>query len=254
MPAQVDEVPETVDQAPTVMHAIVKIRDEHGKLFKETAEVISVSATGAGFYMIRECKAGRLLSMLVPVDQHLRFYDHDKELYRVWGIVQHCHRLIDLDVGFHVGVAFVGRDAPESYRLDPIQSYRICGTNGDGLWKIQEAQKEFKPRRGARLYAAIDHYLAVMDAKTSEKKGEKATTENISMNGAAVLTNLDLHVGDRVKFISEQYDFSALAVVCNRKDIKGGKARLSLQFVGANFPIDLINAKSVDQEEELVYA
>ncbi len=255
MSAQVEElIEDAVDVAPTIMHAVVKIRDENKKLWKETAEVISVSATGAGFYMIRECKAGRLVSMMVPVEPHLRFYDHNKELYRVWGVVQHCHRLTDEDIGFHVGVAFIGREAPESYKSDPMQSYRICGMNEDGLWKIQEAKKEFKPRKDPRFYAAIDHYLAVVDAQSSEKKGEKARTENISKSGAAVLTNLDLHVGDRVKFISEQYDFSGLAVVCNRKDTKGGQARLSLQFVGALFPIEQISLKNVELQEEPVYA
>ncbi len=254
MPAQVDElVEETVDLAPTIMHAVIKIRDEKSKLWKETAEVINVSATGAGFYMIRQCKAGRLVSMMMPVEPHLRFYDHEKELYRVWGVVQHCHRLTDEDIGFHVGVAFIGREAPESYKTDPMQSYRICGMTEDGLWKVQEA-KEFKPRKDPRFYAAVDHYLAVVDAQNSDKKGEKATTENISKSGAAVLTNLDLHAGDRVKLISEQYDFSGLAVVCSRKDTKGGKARLSIQFVGATFPVEQISAKKTQIKGEPEFA
>ncbi len=223
MSAQVDELVDgTVDRASTIMHAVVKIRDENGKLWKETAEVISVSQTGAGFYVIRECKPGRLVWLKAPIEPHLRFYDHEKALYRVWGVVQHCHRLNDANIGFHVGIAFVGRDAPESFKVDPMQSYRICGMNEDGLWKIQEAQKQFKPRKDVRYYAAVDHYLAVIDAKSAERKGERATTENISKNGAAVLTTMDLHVGDRVKFISEQYDFSGSAVVCNRRDTKDG--------------------------------
>jgi hypothetical protein len=254
MSAQVEElIEDIVDIAPTIMHAVIKIRDENKKLWKETAEVISVSPTGAGFYMIRECKVGRLVSMMFPVEPHLRFYDHDKELYRIWGVVQHCHRLTDEDIGFHVGVAFIGRDVPESYKADPMQSYRICGMNGDGLWKIQEA-KEFKPRKDARFYAVVDHYLAVVDAQNSGKKGERASTENISKNGAAVLTNLDLHVGDRVKFISEQYDFSGLAVVCNRRETTAGKARLSLQFVGAKFPVERLKSKAMTHVEEPVVA
>jgi hypothetical protein len=254
MSAQVDElVDETVDRASTIMRAVVKIRDENGKVWKETAEVISVSQTGAGFYVMRECKPGRLVWLKAPIEPHLRFYDHEKALYRVWGVVQHCHRLTDVSIGFQVGIAFVGRDAPESYWADPIQSYRISGMNEDGLWKIKEAQKEFRPRKDPRFYAAIDHYLAVIDAKNSEKKGERATTVNISKNGAAVLTTMDLHVGDRVKFISEQFDFSGLAVVCSRKDTKGGKARLSIQFVGVTFPIDRISAKDVGNQET-VYA
>jgi hypothetical protein len=250
MSVEVEETSEVVDPASTLMHGVVKIKDENGKLWKEVAEVISVSSTGAGFYLKRECKPGRLVSIMIPMETHLRYYDHDKELYRVWGVVQHCHRITADDQGYHFGVAFIGKDAPESYRNDPQQSYRICGMNEDGLWKVQEAAKEFKPRKDARFYAAIDHYLAVVDPAKTGTKGERTTTENISKHGAAVFTNLDLNVGDRVKFISELYDFSGVAVVCSRRNGTDGKARLSLQFVGSTFPVERITAKAMELTKE----
>ena len=109
MPVEVEEVKaETVDTESMVMLSVVKVKDDNGKLWKDAAEIISVSQTGAGFYMKRECKPGRLMMMMLPVEAELRLYDHDKELYRVWGLVQHCHRLSDEDVGYHVGVAFIG--------------------------------------------------------------------------------------------------------------------------------------------------
>ncbi len=249
-----EEIVEAVEIESTVMLAVVKVKDEEGKLFKEAAEVISVSSTGAGFYMKRECQPGRLVSMMIPVDPELRFYDHDKELYRVWGLVQHCHRLSNEDIGFHVGVAFIGRHAPESYKNDPTQSYRIVGMSEDGMWQVREAAKEFKPRKDTRYYTAVDHYLAVVDAKNVSSKGERTTTENISKHGAAVLTSLDLHVGDRVKFISESYDFSGVALVCNRRVTTSGKTRLNLQFVGNVFPVERISVPNSKAPEEPVYA
>jgi hypothetical protein len=249
-----EEIVEAADVDSTVMLAVVKVKDEEGKLWKEAAEVISVSPTGAGFYMKRECKAGRLVSLMLPVEPELRFYDHEKELYRVWGLVQHCHRLTDDDIGFHVGVAFIGRNAPESYKIDPMQSYRICGMGDEGMWKVSEAAKEFKPRKDTRFYQAVDHYLAVVDAKNVSSRGERTTTENISKHGAAVLTTLDLHVGDRVKFISEAYDFSGMAIVCNRRDGSDGKTRLSLQFVGSAFPVERLAAPKPTPAEETVFA
>lgn len=249
-----EEITEAVDAEETVMLAVVKLKDEDGTLWKEAAEVISVSPTGAGFYMKRECKAGRLVSMMLPIEPELRFYDHDKELYRVWGLVQHCHRLTNDDIGFHVGVAFIGRNAPESYKQDPMQSYRIIGMSEEGMWIVIEAKKEFMPRKDPRFYAAVEHYLAVVDAKNVASRGERTTTENISKHGAAVMTTLDLHTGDRVKFISEAYDFSGMAVVCNRRDDSGGKARINLQFVGSAFPVERITISKALPTEEKVQA
>jgi hypothetical protein len=68
-----------------------------------------------------------------------------------------------------------------------------------------------------------------------------------------VLTTLDLHVGDRVKFISERYDFSGMALVCNRRDGSDGKTRLNLQFVGSAFPVERIMIPNT-KAEETVYA
>ena len=249
-----EEIEIAIDTESAVMIAVVKIKDEDDKLWKEAAEVISVSPTGAGFYMKRECKAGRLVSMMLPIEPELRFYDHDKELYRVWGLVQHCHRLTDDDIGFHVGVAFIGPKAPESYKSDPMQSYRIVGMTEDGMWRVSETAKEFTPRKDARFYTAVDHYLAVVDAKNVSSKGERTTTENISKHGAAVLTSLDLHVGDRVKFISESHDFSGVAVVCNRRNCTDGKTRLNLQFVGSTFPVERISITDTKPTAEKVPA
>ena len=102
------------------MYAVVKVRESKEDSWKETADVISSSSTGAGLYINRECQVGRLVSLMFPLEPHLRSYDHDKELYRVWGLVQHCHMLpAENEAGYHVGVAFIGKHSPESYRQDP---------------------------------------------------------------------------------------------------------------------------------------
>lgn len=249
MSAQAEVLEEAVDTVSTTLFAVVKVKESNDESWKETADVISVSSTGAGFYINRECQVGRLVALVVPLEPHLRCYDHQKELYAVFGLVQHCHLLTNEDAsGYHVGVAFVGKKPPESYREDPTQSYRICGMSEDGLWKIKEAAKAFKPRKDPRFYQSINHYLAVIDAQKTAIAGERTTTENISKSGAAVITSLDINVGDRVKFISEEYDFSGLAVVCNRKVSADGRARLNLQFVGNSFPI-----KKIIQPESIVF-
>ncbi len=231
-------VEETAGSPPAALSASVKVKESKYEVWKKTAEVVSSSSSGAGFYIDRACQVGRLVSMMFTLPQHLRCYDHDKELYQIWGIVQHCHTLPDdAESGYHVGVAFVGKHAPESYRKDPTQSFRICGMNEDGLWKIKEAARDFKPRKSPRYYHRVNHYLAVVGGQNPLNSGEWAVTENISKDGAAVVSALGVYAGDRVKFISEKYDFSALAIVCDRQEVAGGRARLSLQFVENSFPI-----------------
>lgn len=208
----------------------------------EVARVMSVSSSGAGFYLKRECPVGGLVSLMLPLSPHQRSYDYDKELYPVWGLVQHCHVLsADEVTGYHVGVAFIGKHPPESYRKNPTQNYRICGMNENGLWKVKETRAAFKTRQHMRYWKSIDLYLMLVDSKRAKVVGEKSVTENISKSGSSVISNLDVNVGDRVKFISEKYDFSGLAVVCNRQIGDDRRPRLHLEFVENTFPINLIN-------------
>lgn len=230
----------------TAFSTVVKGKETADSTWKETADVASYSATGAGFYIQRECKVGTVVALMIPLPEHMRAYDHDKDLYRVLGLVQHCHPLSGEDAkGFHIGVAFIGKNAPESYRTDPQQSYKICGMNELGLWKITEARSEFKARRHVRYWTNVDPYMALIDAQRDSVSGERCTSENISKNGAAVFSNLDLNVGDRLKFICEKFDFSGLAVVCNRNLSTDGKYRLHLQFVENSFPVDKLRLDQV---------
>ena len=234
------------DVTPLLMQAVVKGKDSPESTWKEVADVASVSATGAGFVIARECQVGTLVAVMLPLAAHQRCYDHEKELYRVLGLVQHCQPMTNGDTaGFHVGVAFVGKHAPESYKENPGQNYKICGMNENGLWKITEVRAAFKVRRHLRYWTNVDLYLALVDSQRDSLAGEKTTTENISKSGAAVFSTLDVNVGDRVKFISERYDFSGLAVVCNRQNGADGKQRLHLQFVENSFPVEKLDQSTV---------
>lgn len=230
------------DVSPEVMQGVVKGKETPDTTWKEVVEIASVSATGAGFFIPRELKVGTIVAVMLPLAAHLRCYDHDKELYRVLGLVQHCQQISgDESAGYHVGVAFVGKHAPESYKENPKQNYKICGMNENGLWKITEARAPFRARRHLRFWTNIDLYLALVDSHRDSLAGEKTTTENISKSGAAVYSNLDVGVGDRVKFICEKYDFSGLAVVCNHQLGSDGRQRLNLQFVENSFPVEKLD-------------
>ncbi|MGH9946413.1 MAG: PilZ domain-containing protein [Pyrinomonadaceae bacterium] len=231
----------------TAIFAIINGIDGEGEPWKEAADVINFTSSGIGFNMSRQCSVGTLISLMLNFPSHLRSYDHDEEFYRVWGLVQHCHSISkDDDETHQLGVAFVGSDPPSSYAGNPMQNYRICGMADDGLWIVTESKTRFVQRRELRHWKKIRPYLALIDNRRETIGGEWATTENISKGGAAVITGLELNVGDRVKFISEDYDFSGLAVVCNSHARSDGKMRLSLEFVENEFPIDTLNSRKYE--------
>jgi hypothetical protein len=222
----------------TSLVAIVKGRESGEQSWKEEADIVSFNASGAGFHVARSCAPGQLLSLLLPLPIYMRAYDHDKKLYKVWGLVQHCQPVMQgADSSHFVGVAFIGKTAPQSYQNDPLTSYRICGMGSDGLWIAKEADKPFITRKEPRFTYAIDVSLFVLDADQRVLANEQTVTENISENGALVTSDLDVSTGERIRFHSIEFEFTSLAVVRNRQTGSDGKIRLSLEFVEDVFPV-----------------
>lgn len=239
------------DLTSMTLHAVVKAKDKDRQLWKEVADLISVSATGSSFNLPRACQVGTLVSLMVPLPVHMRCYDYDKEFYKVWGLVQHCESVsADQPDNFHVGVAFIGKKPPEAYRSNPQSTYRISGVDDSGMWKVTESATPFKKRSDVRFWRPIDLYLALIDTQDGSIGGERTTAENVSRSGAAVFTTLDVGIGDRVKFICAEYDFSGLAVVCHRQVGEDDRTRLHLNFVETNFPVEtLMKAETMVEQE-----
>jgi PilZ domain len=235
--------------------AVVKAKESNESSWKETTELISMSRSGAGFYIARQCEVGRLVSLLMPMPRHLRCYDTDKELYRVWGLVQHCSQVSgDGEVSFHVGVAFVGKKVPASYYDNPLQSYRIAGMSEDGTWKIVESKTDFVVRRHPRYWVSLEIMLSALDSEKNMITDEKAATENISLSGAAIYSDLDVNIGDSVNFDCIPHNFSALAIVRNRQTYEYELPKLHLEFINAIFPVEevsLPSEKEVLADEEI---
>ena len=232
------------------LHAVIKGRDERDRQWKEVADLMSVSATGSSFNLPRRCDAGTLVSLMIPLPTHMRCYDFDREFYRVWGLVQHCEQVTaDDPSNFHIGVAFIGKHCPESYKDDPMQHYRIAGVGNDGMWSVTELKTQFKKRSDVRFWKPVELYLALIDTKDGSTGGERTVAENVSRSGAAVFTTMNVGVGDRVKFISAEYDFSGLAVVCNLQPADDDRTRLHLNFVGTTFPVEIFMNLDVRVEQ-----
>ena len=223
------------------LSALVQVREGNHRSWGETTELINFSRSSAGFYLKRKCEVGRLVSVMLAMPKHLRCYDFENELYRVWGLVQHCSQVSGgEDPTFHVGVAFTGKSAPPSYHENPLQSYRVTGISEDGMWRISEAKKDFVVRRHPRFHVSLDVLLSAQDERRNHLKDESARVENISISGASVFSTLKVEIGDSVNFDCVQHNFSALAIVRNRQTSEKDPPKLHLEFVNADFPISEI--------------
>lgn len=228
----------------------IKVKQDDNSYWKETTEAVTISRSGAGFYLTRKCKAGQLLSLLLPMPKHLRNYDEDKEFYRVWGLVQHCNPVSgDEAAGYHVGVAFIGKSAPESYHETPSQSYMICGMNEDGFWKIKETATPFVTRKHTRYWTPIEVKLEILDIGGNVVAEEISKTENISYSGSSVISHLNATVGDCCRISSKKHDFSAIAIVRNGQKGKDNLPRLHLEFTDVKFPVEKLDSEIVETEE-----
>ncbi|MGI9056584.1 MAG: PilZ domain-containing protein [Pyrinomonadaceae bacterium] len=219
---------------------VVKAKLAEGEFWKEKAKLTSVSRLGAGFEITRQCKTGQLVSLLLALPVNLRAFDHDKELYRVWGLVQHCNTINTEDfTGYHVGIAFIGNDAPPSFYEKHDQSYRIVGLNSDGLWIISEAEREFVNRKHPRFWVSLKATLTMSDAEDENVMIVlQAQTENISKSGAAVFCETEANVGDHLVFSLPEFEFEAGAIVRNRQGVGNTTPKIHMEFLDNEFPVE----------------
>lgn len=224
------------------MTAVIKGKDRWFKPWSETAHVTSLSASGAGFFMQIECQVGQLVSLIMPMPAHIRKYDYDKRLYRVWGLVQYCYQAGDGSAGYHVGVALIGKDAPESYSIKPDQCYRVSGVDRHGLWKVEELDRSFTKRNSVRYWNSIEVTLYQLDGEQHTIASEKTVTENVSEFGSLVFSDLRVSVGDCVKILCSSPPFSSLSIVRHRRIGVDDRTRLHLEFVENSFPIVEVEA------------
>jgi hypothetical protein len=232
-----------VDRVPTELKTIVQVKEGDDETWKEVTKVTTVSRNGAGFSLPRPCKVGRLVTLVMPLDPDLRAYDEDRELYPVMAIVQYCNQgMVDGEPVYHVGVGFVGKQIPESFKADPTQSYRICGMKKDGLWEIAEADSQFKNRKQPRYWLSLPVTISLLQKAEQAVSREETVTKNIGSGGASVACNLMAGVGDKVKFACKELDFYALARVRNRKIQKNETPTLHLEFIDDEFPIEKVIA------------
>lgn len=225
------------------LKTIVQVKEGDGETWKEVTKVTTVSRNGAGFSLPRSVAVGRLVTLVMPLDAELRAYDKDKEVYPVLGLVQYCNQgKVDGETVYHVGVGFVGKNVPESFKADPTQSYRISGMRKDGLWEITEAESQFKNRKTPRYWISLPVTVSLLQKAEQAVAREDTFTKNISGGGVSVACSLMAAVGDKVKFACKELDFYAVALVRNRKLVSNESPTLHLQFLDAELPVEKVIA------------
>jgi hypothetical protein len=237
----------------TQMKTIVQLRFSESELWKETTEVKTVSKNGADFDLSRGCPVGMLVMLLMPMPVGLRLYDHDEELYPVVALVQHCCEFKNGGGNrYHVGVSFIGKDIPETYKTNPLQSYRISGANGDGMWNVVATERPFVVRKHRRVWHKIEVAATLIHREKRAIEKENVQTRDISEGGASVWSSLDAKVGDRVKFACKLHNFYSIAVVRNVVVNTDAQNTIHLEFIDARFPV--WNLVGTDQPQpEVVY-
>src|ERR1044071_2402008 len=92
----------------------------------EITRLTDVTPFGAGFTLKRPVEKGRLLHMTIPMPRQLRVFDHVEDQYRVWAVIRYLKSsIVDKQIVFDVGVAFIGKRAPASYEQEPWKRYDI---------------------------------------------------------------------------------------------------------------------------------
>lgn len=234
-----DKEKRSLERNHTSISVVVKGRDSIDTFWEEESKTINVSRLGANFNLIKECPPGQILFLMLKMPKNFRCYDWDKKLYPVWAVVQYCTPITRTgEIGFHIGVAFVGKDAPQSYQEDPKRTYKLVGMAEDGFWNLEESKIPYVYRVHPRFPYSIKVRVAIIDSEGNEiEVDENAVTNDISVGGAAVFSNLEVEVGDCVKFISEDYDFSSISLVRNRQKREGHEMMLHLSFSESKFPV-----------------
>ena len=226
----------------------VQCRESLDHEWIEMSRLMDVTQFGARMRLKRPTETGRLLLLTLPMPRPLRCFDHVEDQYRVWSLVRNV-KLLDpasqQGALVEIGVAFVGKRPPRSFAADPTQRYEVAQSISElGLWTVSEKSSESisevpatDRRKETRHSIPIEVLIEVFGMDGSLSESERTVTENISRQGAAIFTTLDLSPGRFVKLTSQQYQSALLAVVRDRHTAPDGIVRLHLEFVGCEWEL-----------------
>ena len=227
----------------------VSVPMEHETGWNEDTYLKDISGTGAGFTLNRSVKRGQPIFLTIPMPNELRYYDFNSEKYQVWGIVTRCIEVNRLDVDQHyaLGVAFIGKSPPPYYHLYPGRLYEISDDppEENGFWKVSkddlmddERDVTDDERRPTRLSIPEALTIEIIDDNGRVLTSETTFTENISLRGAAVFSQLlYVEVGSFLRVKSKLHNVTLISIVRGKRVGTDGINRLHIEFIDRWFPL-----------------
>ncbi len=224
----------------------VEVKVDNKVSWNEVTRLEDVSAFGAGFFLKKPVKRGRLILVSVPMPRQLRCYDYLEPQYRIWGLVRRC---IPVSNGpenekFGVGVAFIGKTPPQSFTDDPTKLFDLSDRDDGGLWRLVEApaipDESDLPaylRRHTRFPIPESLVLELLDENGDVTASEVSVTENVSLGGAAVFTSFNIETGSFLRVKSQRLDTAIISIVRGKHTGDDGITRLHLEFIDHLFPL-----------------
>jgi hypothetical protein len=238
---------------PLTLPVQVKFPSGNSDAWEEITRLKQVSPLGAGLSLKHPVKVGTLIFLTMSMPQELRAYDHAQPQYNVWGLVRYCHTISkkaaagEQGTAYEIGLAFVGKNPPENFLKDPLSLYDIEGFNEEGLWKLIDSAgpppakiivNEADAKNMGRFMIPINVSVEVYDDHGIISQSEHSVTEYISVNNASVYTALNLPEGSFVRLCSDDYQVSIISVVRSVEKNASGFARMELDFIDRQFPLD----------------
>jgi hypothetical protein len=208
----------------------------------EQSRLNDITQFGAGFTLKRPVDVGRLIRLIIPLPSQLRCFDHAEPMYSVWSLVRHTSAIASAEQQkstlFRVGVGFVGKEAPASYKEDPTLRYEPLPIRvGENTrWKLGR-HSSANQRRESRLIIPLEVIVEALDENGHPAMQEHTVTETLSSLGTCIPTNLDVGVGRIVRIRSASDQISVFAAIRSREVAPDGIARLGLEFIGARWPL-----------------
>ena len=219
----------------------VRVRGRETPTFEwtEITRLINVTPFGAAFGLKHPTEKGRLLHMTIPMPRQLRVFDHVEDQYRVWAIVRYMKAVTtDNQTVFNVGVAFIGKRPPDSYKAEPWKRYDINTSAFQALGQAEEVLIPLTDQRvNTRYNIAVDMRLELVDEDGVVRETEFTVTEDISARGATIFTTLQIPQGRFIRLTNDQHRTTVHAAIRGRSTGADGVPRIHVEFIDREWPL-----------------